>query len=212
MEYILINESKLKVTLEGGELEQRSLEADQLDYSHPEAKRLFCDILDYAKDEFGFDTTGYRILLQLYPSNDGGCELFVTRLSKLDSKASPKEPEEPQKSEGATQRAKKGSPRKSERAFSFDKLSHLIDVCRRLSSLSLDCESSVYTDAQGKWYLLLQFADDGIAELFGILPLSEISFIFEYGYAEDLRPLSLYLCEYASEVCKKNAVQTFCAM
>lgn len=211
MEYILINESKLKVTLEGGELEERALEAKELDYSLPRAKQLFCDILDHAKDEFGFDTSGYRILLQLYPSNDGGCELFVTRLGKLAGEQRPESAQEPKAAKSASADGKK-PPRKSERAFSFERLSHLIDVCRRLSSLSLDCESSVYTDAEGKWYLLLEFADDGIAELFGVLPLSEISFISEYGYAEDLRPLSLYLGEYASEVCLRNAVQTFSGM
>jgi negative regulator of genetic competence, sporulation and motility len=84
MEYILINESKLKITLGGEELEARALESEKLDYADPDAKQLFCDILEQARQRLGFDTTGYRVLLQLYPIRDGGCELYVTRLSKLD--------------------------------------------------------------------------------------------------------------------------------
>ena len=85
MEYLIISESKLKVTLDLDELEQRSLEASALDYSDPDAKKLFGDILYAAKEELGFDTSGYRVLLQLYPSRDGGCELFITKLSALEN-------------------------------------------------------------------------------------------------------------------------------
>ena len=47
--------------------------------------------------------------------------------------------------------------------------------------------------------------DEQLTEL---LPISELSFISEYGYAEDARATSLYLGEYAKEICKENAVET----
>ena len=68
MEYVMINESKLKVMLEESDLEGLELSSEELDYANPEAKQLFGDILGYAKEELGFDTSGYRVLLQLYPS------------------------------------------------------------------------------------------------------------------------------------------------
>ena len=83
MEYVIINESKLKVILDSYELQNKNLDAQDLDYADPYAKKLFGDILCYAKDNFGFDTSGHRVLLQLYPSKDGGCELFITKLGKL---------------------------------------------------------------------------------------------------------------------------------
>lgn len=212
MEYILINEKKLKVMLCNQDLDCRALEAEKLDYSLPEAKKLFCDILGYAKDKLGFDTSGYRVLLQLYPSKDGGCELFITRLGKPEaSDPSDLPPSSEKESDGKAKEIQKKARCKKEKAFSFDKLSHLIDVCKRLGAIGIDCESSVYSDGE-RWYLLLYFLNSDIAELSGILPLSELSFIGEYGSAEDPRPLSLYLCEYANEICQGNAIDIFSRM
>ena len=68
MEYILINDSKLKIILGRQELEEWDISIDELDYANPAAKKVFEGILGYAKKELGFDTSGYKVLLQLYPS------------------------------------------------------------------------------------------------------------------------------------------------
>ena len=134
MEYVMINESKLKVMLEDSDLEARNLEAEALDYADPDAKKLFGDILCYAKDTFGFDTSGYRVLLQLYPSKDGGCELFITRLGKLDSAPKESDQESREKKRKPYPRDKKD---KNNRAFRFERLSHLLKVCKRLYESSV---------------------------------------------------------------------------
>lgn len=205
MEYILINESKLKITLEQEELEERSLASERLDYADPDAKQLFCDILKRAQRELGFDTTGHRVLLELYPIRDGGCELYVTRLGKLDpSPDSEKEPPEPPH-QNKRETAKKQKKQRRQRAYRFDSLEHLCRVCRRLLESHIALESSAYFCERESWYLLLSYEDtEDISEL---LPLSELSFIGEYGYAEDLRSSLLYLGEYAREICKENAVE-----
>ena len=205
MEYILINESKLKITLGCEELEERSLESERLDYADPDAKQLFCDILERARNELGFDTTGYRVLLQLYPIRDGGCELYVTRLSKLDSLPEPEHNRAEQTNQPKHEGGKKPKKQKRRRAYRFDSLEDLCRVCRRLSEYPLALESSAYRTDEG-WYLIICYEDlDGISD---ILPISELSFISEYGYAEDVRALSLFLGEYAKEICKENAVET----
>jgi adapter protein MecA 1/2 len=206
MEYILINESKLKIILGGEELEERSLDSEELDYANPLAKKLFGDILDEARRELGFDTTGYRVLLQLYPIHDGGCELYVTRLGKLDdislSEGENENSLHAQKKEG--EKAQKNQ--KKRKVYRFEKLSHLCSVCKRLCDSSIKFESSAYSSENGEWYLLLCYEEpDDFSEL---LPLYELSFISEYGYAEDARALSLYLGEYAKEICKREAVET----
>ena len=139
MEYIPINEAKLKVILESADLVRWDIRAEDLDYSNPEAKFVFEDILQHAKDAFGFDTSGYKILLQLFPSKDGSCELFITRLSARSSGISSEALLRP--SESA--------------AYSFERLSHLISVCKRLIDAGFCGESSAWTDELGKWYLLL---------------------------------------------------------
>ena len=83
MEIIMINENKLKVMLCKEDLSHFELSPEQLDYSNTETKRMFWDVLSRAKHQTGFDTDGQRVLVQLYPSKEGGCEMFVTKIGIL---------------------------------------------------------------------------------------------------------------------------------
>ena len=83
MEIIMISNSKLKIMLCEEDLRQFELKADQLDYSNTDTKRMFWDVLSKAKHKTGFDTDGQRVLVQLYPSKEGGCEMFVTKIGSL---------------------------------------------------------------------------------------------------------------------------------
>lgn len=208
MEYLIISESKLKVTLDLDELEKRSLEASALDYADPDAKKLFGDILYKAKEEHGFDTSGHRVLLQLYPSKDGGCELFITKLGALDSENNGSEPTPRKKGDAQSSQRKK----KNERAFRFDRLSHLISVCKRLHESGENISASVFVDEEGVWFLILNFEDSLYDGLFDMLPICEFSFISEYGRPEDPSALSLYLCEHAKIICDKDALKLFCRL
>ena len=209
MEYILINESKLKVMLELNELERRCLEAASLDYVDPEAKKLFGDILSYAKDELGFDTTGYRVLLQVYPSKDGGCELFITKLSKLDKDGGDKSDEKKQKSPEEYEERGKHKKERHERAFSFERLEYLISVCKRLYESGISASAEIYVDSEGTWFLILCFDDEVYDRLFDLLPICELSFISEYGQPHDPRALSIYLGEHAKLICRDDTIATF---
>ena len=187
MEYIPINEGKLKVILEAVDLARWDIRAEDLDYSNPEAKFVFEDILQHAKDTFGFDTSGHKVLLQLYPARDGSCELFITRLHARSSDSSNDAIIHPRESA----------------AYSFERLSHLISVCKRLTDAGFCGESSAWADEQGKWYLLLSNSD-----MLSLNEFSDISFIEEYGDAQSPRALYLYLGEYAQSICKERAVET----
>ena len=83
MEYILISESKLKVICEENDLLSYGINADSLEYGDSDTRKFLEDVLEYAKQKFGFETKQYRILVQLYPSADGGCEIFINRLDAL---------------------------------------------------------------------------------------------------------------------------------
>lgn len=186
MEYILISESKLKIMLTKQDIEEWNISVDQLDYGNPNARAVFEDILGYAREELGFDTSGHKVLLQLYPSKDGGCELFITRLGEENVRGALKPTQLKQR----------------QKAYSFEKLSHLLAVCKRLRLNGFSGESSAWFDCQGKWFLLLSTDEDSELDL---LPLDRFSFICEYGDTESPKALSLYLCEYASPVCRENA-------
>ena len=83
MEIIQISESKLKLTLAREDLAEFDLDAEDLDYSKTDTKRMFWDILSRVKRNVGFETDGYRVLVQLFPSRDGGCEMFITKFADL---------------------------------------------------------------------------------------------------------------------------------
>lgn len=205
MEYVIINESKLKVMLEGSELDDLELAPEDLDYANPEAKQLFGDILGYAKEEFGFDTSGYRVLLQLYPSKDGGCEIFITRLGKMDES----EPAKAKSGSGKEKVHKSPKKTKRRRAFRFECLSHLIGACKRLYESGSSVQSEIFTDLSGEWFLVLSYGEDEYAEVLDMLPINEISFLSEYGSAEDTRSLLLYLGEYGRKICSSDAIEVF---
>ena len=183
MDYIMINQGKLKIMLEAEDLKEWDIRIDELDYSNPYAKAIFEEILAYAKANLGFDADGRKVLLQLYPSKDGGCELFITRLCDLC--------DAPEENGEAWQRA-----------YSFQKLSHLLSVCRQLLLGGFSGKSSAWYDGEGKWFLLISAQGEQKKELY---PLDEFTFISEYGECEVPKFLSLYLSEYASPVCEGNA-------
>ena len=91
MELIRINENKLKIMLSEGDMKQYALDCASLDYDNTETRRAFWSILDEAKHQTGFDAASQRVFVQLYPSKEGGCEMFVT---KLGSPPLPVEPSE----------------------------------------------------------------------------------------------------------------------
>lgn len=197
MEYIIINDSKLKVILDKEDFDTLDISVEELDYTNPDAKSAFENIFEHAKEELGFDTSGYRILLQLFPSKDGGCELFITKLGKLSS----------QKEEEL--RAFKQPKKETDsikKAYSFDSLSSLLSVCKILSSNKNAPESSAFFDKDGKWYLLLSI--DGDFDEDELRIISDLTFITEYGSRENANSLSLYLGEYGKEICEKNAIET----
>ena len=194
MEYILISDSKLKVMLEREDLEEWDMSAERLDYSDPEAKRVFGDILCYAKRELGFDTEGRRVLLQLFPSKDGGCELFITCMGRSGNSLAPQKITVADKKATLTQRA-----------YSFEALEDLIGACKRLVGIADISDSCAWFDPDGRWYLT--FNDTRSDEDFEFFPLNSLSFICEYGEGCSAKALSMYLGENAQAACRGDAIE-----
>ena len=206
MEYLMINESKLKVLLDGSDLENRNLDAHELDYADPYAKKLFGDILCYAKDNLGFDTSGHRVLLQLFPSRDGSCELFITKLGKLDRDSEDTTTHEKKKEQSPHKK------QKNQKAFRFDSLHDLLTVCKRLYLSEIECSGAVYVDRDEIWYLLLSLDDPLYDDVYDVLPINDLSFIFEYGAPENPHSLCMYLCEHARKINAENAIEVLGSM
>ena len=202
MEFIRINESKLKVMLSKNDLEEFDIKTDELDYSNTETKRMFWDIIGRAKKSVGFCCDGVRVLVQLYSSRDGGCEMFVSKLENISSSID----------DGNSQSLcykplyKKGETECRTGAFSFERLEWLISVCRRLLGIGYSEESSAYAGEDGKFYLFL-----GGLDATGYFAVDEYSFISEYGSAENTEVIKRFLTEHGSVICTSDAVKILSA-
>lgn len=206
MEIILINDSKLKIMLDESDLRHFELKASELDYMNTDTKRMFWDLLSRAKHETGFDTDGQRVLVRLYPSKDGGCEMFVTKIGALEDSAEQKRAKrgECDRLCSEIKKNKAGDlPTALFSAFQFERIEHLVGVCRRLLHIGYIGESSAYLGEDKKSYLFLSDVDSA-----HYTPLDEFSFISEYGKKENSEMLMRYLSEHGSPICESRAVAT----
>ncbi|MBE6596431.1 MAG: adaptor protein MecA [Ruminococcaceae bacterium] len=197
MDFTLINENKIKICLSEGDLGEFELIADELDYSDTETKRMFWDVLSRAKKATGFNTNGHRVLVQLYPSKDGGCEMFVTRITPISEDYAAEIKGEEEKNE----KKRKDSSRKKYTVFSFAAFRDLSSACRSLLRVGYKGHSIAYIDESKRWYLLLSNLDFS-----GYTPMDEYSFLLEFGNIENTESCKSYLSEHATELCFGDAV------
>ncbi len=175
MEHILISENKLKIMLSPEDMRRFDLDPEELDGAAATSRRAFWNILDEARTETGFDPAGYKIFVQVFPSLDGGCELFVTRLGR--KKEEKEKPEE-----------KPLSLPHQKTAYAFDTLSDLLLACRALSCRKNPPYAEAYREESKRFYLLLDGDFPLLSEYGGIRMRPRFSFyIEEHGhcFAED---------------------------
>ncbi len=174
MELIIISESKLKIMLSADEVRKYDLESGGR--TNISDRAAFRNILKEARDRCGFDAVGERVFVQYYPERSGGCEMFVT---KLGEKRSTRSREEPEKGSGYI-------------IYSYNKLSGLLETCRRLRIADYRGESSVWHDSLcGKYYLTLESDVMFASECGGVTCRSEYYYIMKEHYR--------LLCENAVE-------------
>lgn len=207
MEIITISEEKIKIMLNADDLKSFDLNASSIDYSNTETKRMFWDILSRAKRTVGFDTDGHRVLVQLYPSRCGGCEMFVTRLSELNKSCDESDGDFPQIEPVINRLPQKKkirceSTEQKSGVFAFEDMESLLSVCRRLSNIGYNGESEAYFGDDKRSYLFLSDLEPCV-----YLPLDEFSFITEYGTEENEEATRSFVSEHASEICARHAVE-----
>ena len=196
VEFILINDDRLKIILSKRDLEEFDITADSLDYSNVETKRMFWDILGRAKRSVGFSCDGERVMVRLYASRDGGCEMFISKLGIEEEYCAAGEILSDRRESGIEFSKKKV-------AYSFEDLEWLLSVCRRLAGSGYSKDSSAYYDTDGLYYLFLESSDT--SEYF---KFDELTFINEYGDPQNTEATYGFLCEHGSVICAHNAVET----
>lgn len=192
MEFLLIGESKLKVVLNNEEAKKYCLNSGGADCSGGEVRRAFWRVLDLAKEEVGFDPAGDKVLIQMYPLTNGGCELFVTKLGILPTSSA----RLISRSDRVALLSKKQS------YYVFDSVDEIIDCARAIKSLCRDFspKSDIYY-ADSKYYLAIEEFGKGGEPI-------EFPTILEFGRA--LIPSSVaYITEHAKRLTDGDGIEKF---
>lgn len=180
MELLFISDSKLKVMLTEEDMRKYDLNAEKANYDNTETRRAFWEILDEAKHRTGFDAASDKVLIQLYPSRDGGCELFVTKLGLVPSIA--------EKTIAKSNRVTMLAARRG--VYAFGTLTDLLLASRAVEKIPSVKESDAYFSDDGRYYLLVEErggkneGTDGTSRLseFGeSLPTTLADYIREHG-------------------------------
>lgn len=196
MEVLKINENKVKIMLSPLDMKVFGLEGAELDYNDKATRKKVFGVLEYVKKNYGFDHEGDKLLIQFYPSKDGGAEMFVTKLGIL----SPAERSTVSRSDRIAMLASK----RSMYAFScFDDLLHAARSIARSMDLR---ESSLYLFENGTYYLELTERGDGRGE-----GINEYAAVLEFAasVSKDKFP---YITEHSECLADSNAVELLASL
>lgn len=188
MELLIISENKLKIMLNSEDMQKYGLLGAEPDYDDPPTRKKLLRILDDVKAECGFDTAADKLLIQLYPSRDGGGELFVTKLGLLSTSA-----------EQSLKRSRGVGVfcRGTEIFFTplFSSLLSMAGICRELRYIE---RSHLFFEEGRGYYLVLDQRGSGGAPS----PLWPL-----YEYAEPISPTRrAYIEEHAELLIENNAL------
>lgn len=178
MEVILISDDRVKIMLTDEDLREFDI-----DYGIAEGDtdlcRRFKSVLQRADDICGTHIGSERVMIQLFQSRGGGCELFVTKLPLASLPAKNK------KCDGVF--------------YVFESIGALVAVCRLLAARGHGKHSSAYFSDRTCALYIPEFSESKP------LPLSAAC-LDEYGSRAD-GSTRIYISEHAHSVCSENAVE-----
>ena len=197
MEWIRISSNKLKIMLTAEDAARYALCPDTADYADTVTRRAFKAILTDMRHETGFDAADDKVYIQMYPSREGGCELFVTKMG-IEVIAKRSDSANTYKS----QKSERHPRARRSLAFCFAHVSDLIAVCRRLSTLHYKGESRAWLDDTGRYWLFL--TEEGNP----LTAREDYAFVMEYGEIESKENAEIMLPEHGKLLCERRAVET----
>ena len=166
MELLVINEKKLKIMMTEDDMDAYALRAAEVTPEDAHARQVFWHILAEAKTKTGFDTSGERIYVQLYPSKEGGCEVFITKLGILAHEKKTEGGEEMLKERRIYDLSEESRPS----YYRFAELCDLLAACRMLRETDYDGKSAAFSEnKQGPFYLMVEDESPAVPEFFGKL-------------------------------------------
>lgn len=196
MEVLKINDNKIKIMLSFADMQAFGLEASELDYNDTGNRRKIFSVLEHVKKNYGFDHEGDKLLIQFYPSKDGGAELFVTKLGLLSAA----DKRTVSRSDRVTMLAAKRS------MYAFSSFADLLLAAKTIARISEVRESGLYLFENGTYYLELTERGDGKGDT-----VKEYASVLEFAspVSKDKFP---YITEHGKCLANKNAVELLASL
>lgn len=197
----LVSPTKLKILLETGDMSRYGISFEELDYARPETRKVFREVLELARRDTGFESSGCRLFVEAFPEKDNGCSLIVTKLPWVsDSDVLTRILRKNGSQEGPQLSFHKS---RGTYLFRFDDFDHVADAVVAVQELiGSSMESRLIR--QGKYYYLMLT----IPRLHPY-ERSICSILSEFGTETESSEMSITrLLEYGSLLIEQNAVQT----
>ena len=192
MDVLKINSTKIKIMMSADDVKKFGLDTSDTDYNDKATKTKVWQILDYVKCNHDFEQGKDKLLVQFYPSKDGGAELFVTKLVGL-SKAR-------ERSISTAENVTVMNSKKS--VYNFKSLADLIRAAKIIKGKSSVKDSDLFFD-EGDGYFL-GITEQGASRLDVI---SDLAVILEFGDAISSEKLA-YITEHCKRLTDGRAVES----
>lgn len=196
MEVLRISDSKVKIMLSYTDIAKFRLQDSDLNYDDPKTRRKVFDVLDYVKKHHGFDYEGDKILIQFYPSKDGGAELFVTKLGIL-----------PPASAKTISKSGKITLLNAKRSiYAFDSFRDLLSAAKAIKHIKEIKSSELLLSENGNYYLeIFERGEEKGSVILEFAPLLEFGALIS-------REKYTYIIEHSECLTGGNAVELLAAL
>ena len=190
MDVLKISDSKIKIMLTPSDVKRFRLDEENYDSSDKRIRKKVWDILDEIKAYGEFDPSAGKLLIQFYPSRDGGAELFVTKLTDIS-----------RSNERALSRSRDVTLLGNRKSFyRFLSKTDLIKVARILKGAKRIPKSNLFTDCSETFYL--EVSERGASRLECI---SEFAVLLEF--ADPIfSDISNYINEHCTQIADGDAI------
>lgn len=185
MNFVQMLKTKIKIELNSEDLEKLNITYEEIDYNNEKTRKIICNLLLLAENKTDFDVKNSRVLVEAFPQINGGCELFITRLSP---------------SPQLSKTNQRDFIPNSFYAFKFVSYEHLELTIKALLKSNVSITSSSLYKLEDAWILIINLTKDKILSA----DLIATQFGNRIKYSSSLKA---HLEEYGKLICDKNATE-----
>lgn len=189
MEILQIGKQAVKVSLNKNEAVKYKVTLND-ETNDEKVKEAFSLLLKEIKKETNFSYANKKIFTEIFPSKDGGCEIYISCISDdLENRV-------------YKEKSFENEIKKKEKIsiYEFDNLEKLLNVSYRLNEINHRDKTSVYYDEEKKRYFLVLEETN----------TRNIKYAFLLEYAKYIKSnLYVYLKEHCKCIVNKNAIKLF---